>query len=1000
MTESGVHQASANRMMEALSALCGFLARGNGDYVPVDFILQALFHALNCKTENRVIESALRCLLVHMEQTQVDYPTALVLDHLQEVVVKVSGDNVPAECRLLWMQCTSDTLLNLRNRLDFPRRRLHVGFAISIMLDWALKCLGRERQFKLSTKSLQTINICVEVIRDPKELVNFLPGIVSTIARILIGATVTIPHSLICEALNCVKTVITAVLEDSKNLDFIRDDEDSLRQLGLLPSCDVLSNYLAPAADNDYHSALPCIKRTQGWLESIQKYMSNFFSLLQPLSFHGHRDVRESVVDLATTVMLKCRVTMDSSLSHIVEIIILGANDSDERISASSRSALEQIQFISELQECIGQLLELHVFKLVKDVALSADDSKKLRCLQLINGCIAGIGTLSLPILTRHCQEITEALMYLLEPRLDASILIQRPEYDSAQLVDCAPTLVAHKFTHFDDNGIHMEICNLIKHLVFVKPAVELILQKIPNPSAIIAYRHALKILSNTNAAKSIQFWRSHASILVNSGVLECALSPLAQVDTLKRNVAASAAAFECLQDMIKLIGSDHASKLQHIILYPILQSVGSPFLLVSESAQAALLSLSTDGDLNAMILSHSDLLCNSLSFSLRYNDSTSVKDQLTLSMAPKVLCVCVRIAGPEILPFVDDVIEDMIELMGDAAQLARFTSHEWCLNVLQAFEALLSAINQFTRGFDFDTDPHSHKSDKKVTAISELVKAHRKSLHIKSDIVLDEELIGRCSDPVINFIIGYLNRQMSSHESIPINFVLDIENGMQVLHDSSSSGISVCQTGKSVSVKKFASLRHKLLETVIRYMSSDSPQIRLQALKAFRSSIGNRSNSVSDLLATLNQNWQTVVQRISDVEVQISTEAIAAVTEYLQATGNYLANKLRDHIIPICCSLLNGDLQLIKSRHISAVYSAEIKRINAIIGCFQAAFANQCFKPGDSQTISTVINHLCQLASTDKLVDDSIRTNSLRCINAMTQKSYATAAVFEQRLL
>lgn len=338
-------------------------------------------------------------------------------------------------------------------------------------------------------------------------------------------------------------------------------------------------------------------------------------------------------------------------------------------------------------------------------------------------------------------------------------------------------------------------------------------------------------------------------------------------------------------------------------VLYHILAQVASPFSVLREHAAIALTNIAFHTGYASpinLLLDNVDYVVNTVSQRLKY-------PRLDLD-APRVLVAMINLAGPEIIPFVEDVVEECFDALDD------FHGYDaLCASLLAVFDALLQAA-----GKNLDLVPKK-----------EVSRFRKRKPDPVADYAKFEHWLQHRHDPPDDGVV----------ESEPVPERPLDETSFKTEGDPAPMQEDEDEANKPPPPTRIQVVCLQMLSKALYFLSHNSPFLRARVLALVaagvpvlgaRSSQGSRE---SDLLPLVHRAWPFVLNRLTDAEPFVAAEAAHLEEVLARHAGDLMGQKIKDDVWPKFKALVNkqGHLESKASLHRSA-YTVSHRLSRAII--------------------------------------------------------------------
>jgi len=293
-------------------------------------------------------------------------------------------------------------------------------------------------------------------------LSSFLPGILSTFTRILLG-DIKQGHIVKCKALELTASILETVIGDDAlklaNNHMITRTLFCLRQ----------------ASVNSSQASLQ-VERNKNWLDEVSLKINILLEKIMAIAENPSMTVRVSLIQFCQKVLLSCQSSLALSVPTLLSGVVGLLYDDQPQVCATSKTVIDQFSVILESKSSFEDVLEDTLFALCSDLPSKlrkSSDGVKLLTLKLLCGYISIFKhNLKLP---HFClNKILNALLFSFE--LNNSNLIKIEDITQASIrSDFQDMNIYHHpmsnwqfqrvFVHHQDHRIIkllIELCHLL----------------------------------------------------------------------------------------------------------------------------------------------------------------------------------------------------------------------------------------------------------------------------------------------------------------------------------------------------------------------------------------------------------------------------------------------------------------------------------------------------------------------------------------------------------
>jgi hypothetical protein len=320
-------------------------------------------------------------------------------------------------------------------------------------------------------------------------------------------------------------------------------------------------------------------------------------------------------------------------------------------------------------------------------------------------------------------------------------------------------------------------------------------------------------------------------------------------------------------------------------LLYPILHLIGSRDAILRRHAMTTLNILSSSlGYTSAaeLIVGNIDYLVNAIGLRLNTFD--------VAPQAPRVLVMMVRLAGPRLIPYLDDVVESMFVV------LENFHGYEGLVEDL--FEALRVVVEvgvQAEALAIMDTDQRENQKVMAVksTDVDDVVETLR-GIKRKREKTLEEEIEDvKMTAPRK----PWKGLHQESDTSATGEEEHDLE-AAQAGADSDRIGKpdleDETETSKLPAPKTYDILQ-RISKLTQHYLPSSSAPLRTSLLSLLATVIPSLSKHENSFLPLINELWPVLVARLEDSEAYVVAGACDVIGLVCKESGNFMRSRIEE---------------------------------------------------------------------------------------------------------
>lgn len=732
-----------------------------------------------------------------------------------------------------------------------------LGHSVSVLLDGVSN--GPSAKTRLA--ALNALDAMVSSISDQEALKNFLPGIVSSLTKLLSsGNRSKGPFKVVQGSVQVLRKILLKVVSDD-NLPELEASQRGFAESG---------QSLALKRDNS---------NKDPWLEATSSQLKLALANILPLRYHDRDDVRMALFQLCTSILQRCPRSLNQSVSMMVESSVIICTQSSEV------DAVELMDNLTAVMAGNPELIDL-LKSSVRDwlIALprimqSSDDVPKKRAVDQISMAFRILDTESVPfvILDKVVianlrasvsaairESATKTIQDVSESGLEVSQLLKsRPAFDKTKAF---PEVMFNKTSQ---KATVISLKRLISHIT-------------KSPSSLTLRREVVESLRTASGDDqlaslwlSLQFFGSlgipsndfdqfiHAQSdsldsqnLLLDEVYDFSLSVLSKstydsdVDWRLQALSLQAVTLQARQQR-----SDFRPELVDA-LYPILERLGSPNAALVYQAITALSLVSNACDYHTpqeLIIENVDYLVNSVALKLNTFDISP--------QAPQVLVMMLRLCGARLIPYLDDLVESIFTILE--------FYHGYPTLVESMFSVLSSIVEEQNKAsataIADKPEPVSRIKTYKPISFADLAAELRE---------------GRIEKPHLD--------PLPSPPSSP-------DPEAEVHTEASLPPETASSEDKPLPLSKSLQTITSIATLTQHHLPTSSPSLRLLLLRLLPSAFHPLSHHQDTLLPLVNSLWPVLIARLYDPEPYICIATCEALGSLCRTAGDFMSSRFEN---------------------------------------------------------------------------------------------------------
>ncbi|PHH75156.1 hypothetical protein CDD80_2596 [Ophiocordyceps camponoti-rufipedis] len=742
-----------------------------------------------------------------------------------------------------------------------------LGHSVTVMLDSAADGPSPMIQ-RESLLSLQGLYVA---LRDHEAMAKFLPGIVSSLTKILSQPN-RHKTAVLVQALRALQTVLTRALGD------VRTRSILARAQGQAPNVESdESKILSPA-----------------WLNATVSQVKLALSTVMKLRKLEADSVREAVWKLCIALLDECHTTLSNCSPLLVESAMILELHSDERNPAQvqfdeTNLGQTSLQHLANIYPELGETVKITLYNwlssLPRVMQMDDDDKKRVAVQSLTNG---------MGIFRSLCLESTtldELLSASLKDSMVSLLLAspQRPTpggelllHDGTLTLEMSTSNERFRsvlFARESHKELRTGLVSLLNALgsesqkAQVAAGLMECVRESSSADQVAAMWLCFELIKATDQSSremdalfdlsSFDGPASNTEVVFDDLYTFAVQVLESHADRGSMDWRCEALSIEVAAYAARKLGRSFRPELIDV-LFPIATFLGSMNSALQHHAVAALNDIASSVQYSSvadLIIDNVDYMVNSVA--LRLN---------TLDISPasmQVLLMMIRLAGARLVPFLDDVVDSIF------AALENY--HGYPILVESLFAVLKEMVDQASK-----TD-RSLLTDGERTAIN-----HKKQ---------------PWKDPGIDGLLEFLDKRkerrereaaedaeiLKGHPQEPWKSPLEEDDG----EDSGSPHDAEPNEEKPPNSPTYQ-LVLRIAYLTQHYLTSASPMLRKSLLELITAACKLLAGDEDSFLPLVNAVWPVVISRLYDEEAFVSIEACSALSSLCQAAGDFMGSRFK----------------------------------------------------------------------------------------------------------
>ncbi|KAK9484089.1 armadillo-type protein [Lipomyces starkeyi] len=759
----------------------------------------------------------------------------------------------------------------------------------------------------------------ISVIGHGDIIATFLPGVSSTLCRIITPSIKRAHFKVLAKCVELLALLLAHAVPDD-DLDYIRDSDGSESisdsSAAMAESSSVaMSRHISGEEESNSSGNSERVRvkslRSKAWIEATRHQVKLALDPVTRLRTHQRPEVRMEVRNFCARLLQTCFKALENCRSVFLITLIFLSSDSDYDVSFESfdfirnfgRDNEEVIDLVKEgvyswmngLQRTLSMqeeprktalLLELKV-----GIDLLIDWDLDMAFLQesFVSNFLSAVSlTASESPKIVASDVITSSDIVALQH--GALIEISRPEdgrmafpsLDIQRIIGGNATEYLEQI--LENVGISTNGRNILNDCIRIASDSDNSLQ-----DQQVAYWMYVHMVNGVR--KSIEIFEddssrqllSQSAENLNDTSLALIQAYMDNDDMSPADTSAVLVSLEALSLSAEIMGVDFKLSLMDI-MYPLLNLIASRSAQIRQHAYIALNNIAMATHYHSV----SELLVDNVDYVL---DSISLRiNTLDISpRTPKILSVLIKLAGSSSIPYLDDIIASIFQLLDNYHGYFRLV--EGFFEVLKAVVEETS-ITYLTATLSLENKPRSKRPG--IWDLATLLT----DIQRQPEFVLDEKENRLLEEKDEDGSVLKLSEKKSSEKD-----ELDRELVERDAHPPETPEPWTSPVPKPwyIIVKRIANLTKY-------YLSHESSSLRYQLLDLLHTGMPILATSEKELLPLINDTWPPIVHRLSDPEFHIIVAALGVISDYSKYSGDFMASRI-EQVWPTIRSLLPREL-------------------------------------------------------------------------------------------
>ncbi|RYP50487.1 hypothetical protein DL768_003992 [Monosporascus sp. mg162] len=746
-----------------------------------------------------------------------------------------------------------------------------LGHIVSVVLDGITD--GRTTEIQL--EALRTLDALRVAIKDRAALATFLPGIISSLSRLLAPPkSLKTQRRVLVKGISAVKDVLVKVLGDVQVMGILKKQE-------------------ASGSDVNVEGKV----LTYSWLKATAAKVKLALASILKLRNHDSDDVRSVLRRLCVALLDECHQSLSEAVSILVESAMILSDDDDEERSVFETSLTDLARVYPELGDTIKSTVYNWVTSLPRLIQAGEEKTKQQAIQNLLKG-LHFVNILQLDSSTLQntlATSLRDSGIVLLLGSKPSTILSELSttslEWHTADMAKGNEAIVFRPVVMDRENerSTRAAILDMVANIGTTSQRNRLAsymlncAQESTGPGQVASYWLAFELVKSIYSQSSdidefIDF-TSNAGSPDETDFISQELYSFS-ITILDSHAEADEIDWR-LQAVALEVATFTASRLRMSfrpelidVLYPIATFMGSDNTHLRDHAMVSLNSIAMScgySNVTDLIIDNVDYMVNSVSLRLNAFDISPASTQ--------VLRMMIRLTGPKLIPYLDDVVASIFAALDNY--------HGYPMFVESLFSVLIEVVHQGAgSGQLLSEEAKSSKVDHKrspsqtistkgiVDVLSERLERKRKR-HQEDIEVGDTEPHPKRPWEGTKTATELLEETGQGPDEEP-------EEHNQVVEEQSPPKTPTFQ------------ILSRITNLTQHYLTSPSPTLRKSLLDLLSIVCPALSSDEEAFLPLVNSIWPVLIERLYDPEAFVAISACKALSALCRSAGDFLSTRIK----------------------------------------------------------------------------------------------------------
>ncbi|KAF2714771.1 hypothetical protein K504DRAFT_365914 [Pleomassaria siparia CBS 279.74] len=734
-----------------------------------------------------------------------------------------------------------------------------LGKAVLVMLD----SITDLKSNSVRLQALAAVQALASGIDDLDALASFLPRMVSSLTKLLTpSSTKRASFRVIERGLDTMSLLLLRVLSDRQTTD--------------LPSQDTGGD------DKDNKRFL----RTASWLQATTTQIKIALANILKLRNHDKKEVRYALLQLCLRIIRDCRKSLSECIGMVTEtmVTLAGRGGENDTIENDLKTLLYTDHRLSELlrDSLNGWVISLPRFMQSKDDASRRQIIHQISiAVRLLNGEETDL-TIIDELLAGNLRDGLSNIMG------DSNIPGALVDSTAPMTIEMGSVLSSAHATTFQPLALRLkgqeemmkEFRYLLQELAKSKSALTVARDLVNDTEFGPQETQLASLWLSVNLLKDMVIFDSAVDDFLDLGTSNIQnelLDTLYNISLARLTKSPSdtethwhfqALSLEVIALQASRYKTDFRGELVDV-LYPALHILGTPNQALQNHAMSCLNILAEScgfKSVSDLIVSNVDYIINAVGLQLNYHDISP--------QAPQVLLMMMRLCGPSLLPYLDDLVASMF------SALERFHGYPKLVELL--FSALGGMVEEGVKIPQLmitADDSNIREQSEKPTTMSAIVNALK-----------EMETETRKNDE---------EHEKETREHFPRRPWKDPTkdpedtNAQETPHENEEDDQAVQPPDPLPPAPRIFDIILKISELTQHYLTSSSSTLRSSLLALLHTTIPALAKHENSFLPLINTLWPVLLPRIDDPEAYVVSNALDIVSLMCIHAGNFMKGRI-----------------------------------------------------------------------------------------------------------